>query len=79
MAEANTKDIIIERNTPKGMTHPIAKKEVLGAVDESLIGKQDMLSLATYLRQIAGKPRGREGGATDLNSHFEEFIVREGG
>lgn len=37
-----------------------------------------MVGLAEYLKDIAGKPRGTAtGGKEDLNSHSEEFIVRD--
>lgn len=43
-----------------------------------MLPKQELVPLVDYLRDIAGKPRGNAtGGREDLNSHAEEFIVRE--
>ncbi len=40
--------------------------------------KQEMVPLVDYLRDIAAKPRGSAtGGKEDLNSHDEEFIIKD--
>ena len=36
-----------------------------------------MVRLVDYLRDFAAKPRGTVGGNTDLNSHFEQFIIKD--
>ena len=69
----------IERSKPKGPGHPLATQEALGRVNSLMEGKQDMVSLADYLGNPSGKTRGTKGGKEDLNSHFEEFIIREDG
>ena len=80
MSESQTETLpIIERKSPTGSKHELANQSALDRVDEMMAGKQDMPSLATYLKDIAGKPRGVQGGNADLNSHFEEFVVRQGG
>lgn len=70
-----TTPIAIERNNPVGLK--VIDQVDLGRVDEMMEGKQDVVGLATYIRDVDGKPRGLQGGKIDLNSHFEEFIVRE--
>ena len=69
----------IARNQSTGEKHPLADQSQLDRVSHLMEGVQDMVPLAIYLKDIAGKPRGTEGGNKDLNSHFEEFIVKEGG
>lgn len=74
----NMTEVSIERNLPKGESHPLASAEVMTDVTASMGPKQEMVPLITYLRDIAGKPRGAAtGGKEDLNSHNEEFIVKD--
>lgn len=76
MSEINMSNI--EINTPHGETHPLAQASVLEDVRQTMGPKQEMVPLVDYLRNIAGKPRGSAtGGKEDLNSHSEEFIVKD--
>lgn len=70
---------VIESNKPIGNQHELANQGALDRVNELMSGKQDLVPLATYMKEIAGKPRGVQGGNADLNSHFEEFIVKDKG
>lgn len=67
----------IEQIKPKGNS-PITQKD-LADVKEVMSGKQEIVGLARYLTEMADKPRGINGGKEDLNSHFEEFIIKENG
>lgn len=69
----------ITKSEPKGSRHGLANQSALDRVNEMMTGKQDVVGLATYLSEVAGKPRGTQGGIADLNSHFEEYIVRKDG
>lgn len=69
----------IQRSQPVGARHELANQGTLDRVNELMRGKQDLVPLAIYMKEIAGKSRGTRGGAVDLNSHFEEFIVRKDG
>lgn len=76
MSESNMSNI--EISTPHGETHPLAQATVLEDVKHTMGPKQEMVPLVDYLRDIAGKPRGSAtGGKEDLNSHNEEFIVKD--
>lgn len=66
----------IEINKPTGETHPLAQAPVLADVKANVGPKQELVPLVDYLKNIAGKQRGTKGGAEDLNSHGEEFIVK---
>ncbi len=78
MTEQTTTELpSITRSEPKGTRHDLANQGALNRVNEMMVGKQDVVGLATYLSEVAGKPRGTQGGNTDLNSHFEEYIVRK--
>lgn len=69
----------IDRSTPIGDGHPIVQKGVMEDVTTSMLPKQEVVPLINYLTDIAGKPRGNAtGGKEDLNSHTEEFIVKDG-
>lgn len=68
---------VIERNLPTGETHPLARPDVMSGVTSEMAPKQEMVRLVEYLRDVAGKPRGSKGKDEDLNSHFEEFIVKD--
>lgn len=77
MSESNMSNI--ERNTPRGEEHPLASPAVMAEVTEVMGPKQELVPLVTYLTEIAGKPRGNAtGGKEDLNSHNEEFIIKDG-
>ncbi len=76
MTEQADTTLEIQKNEPGSATHPLANQETLSRVNEMMEGKNDIVSMATYFREIAGKPRGIEGGQKDLNSHFEEFVIR---
>lgn len=68
----------IERSKPQGAVHGLTSKAVLDSATESMRSKAKMVSLAQYLKEVAGKPRGRETkGKEDLNSPTEEFIVKD--
>jgi antirestriction protein len=68
----------IEISQPSGETHPLAQASVLEDVKQTMGPKQEIVPLVDYLRDIAGKPRGSAtGGKADLNSHGEEFIVKD--
>ena len=68
----------IERSRPEGATHELTSKVVLDSASESMQSKAKMVGLAEYLRDVAGKPRGTStGGKEDLNSHTEEFIIKD--
>ncbi len=68
----------IERNKPQGESHRLARALVMEDVTRTMLPRQEMVPLITYLTDIAGKPRGNAtGGKEDLNSHNEEFIVRD--
>ena len=76
MSEAESP--IIERSRPRGSEHPLASPVVVADVTEVMGPKQEMVRLVDYLKDIAAKPRGSEtGGKEDLNSHNEEFIVKD--
>lgn len=77
MAESAVETTAIDRSKPKD-TSSISQAD-LDRVNEMMEGRQKVVSLAEYLRDVVGKPRGVDGGNTDLNSHFEEFVVRDGG
>jgi hypothetical protein len=70
--------IKIERNLPQGERHPIANRASLEAITEQNIASQEVVRLVDYFKDIAGKPRGSKGGSEDLNSHREQFIVKQG-
>lgn len=77
MSEAE--NLEIERIRPQGPEHPLATSSVMADVTETMGPKQELVPLVTYLKDIAGKSRGSEtGGKEDLNSHKEEFIVKDG-
>ncbi len=61
----------IEHNKPQGETHPAANQSTLEQVERSMEGKQDMLSLADYIRET-GKQRGP-------NPHYEQYIINQDG
>ena len=62
----------------KGASHPLAQSSILEKTTEQMLPRQEMVPLVDYLREIAGKPRGSAtNGKEDLNSHNEEFIVRD--
>lgn len=67
----------IDRMIPTGPRHALASQAVLDGVGVEMSRKQGMVGLAEYLQNPTGKPRSTEGGAKGLNSHFEEFIVRD--
>lgn len=67
----------IIRNKPEGESHPLANQSQLEHASNLMEGVQDMIPLATYLKDVVGKTRGSDGGDKDLNSHFEEFIIKE--
>lgn len=68
----------IEINTPHGETHPLAQASVLEDVKHTMEPKQEIVPLVDYLRDIAAKPRGSAtNGKEDLNSHNEDFIVKD--
>jgi len=70
--------LTIERSVPQRERHPLANVSVMVEVTENMAPKQEMVPLVDYLRDIAGKPRGSAtGGREDLNSHNEEFIVKD--
>lgn len=72
-------DLTIERSIPQGDTHPLAHEGILGMITEQNRAKQEVVRLIDYLKDIGGKPRGNEtGGKEDLNSHQEDFILKEG-
>ena len=76
MSESNMSNI--EISISHGETHPLARSSVLEDVRQTMGPKQEIVPLVDYLRNIAGKPRGSAtGGKEDLNSHNEEFIVRD--
>ncbi len=78
MSMPESKPLEIERNRPLGDIHPLAAPSVLSSVTEAMRPRQEVVRLVDYLKDIAGKPRGSEtGGKEDLNSHAEEFIVRD--
>lgn len=77
MTEATVTIPAIQRSEPTGARHDLANQGALNRVNEMMAGKQDLVPLATYMQELAGKPRGTQGGNADLNSHFEEFIVRK--
>lgn len=69
----------IEKSKPQGETHALAHQGVLEMITEANRTKQEIVPLVTYLKEIAGKPRGSQtGGKEDLNSHSEELIIKEG-
>lgn len=73
-----TTEVGIERSRPQGPEHPLAKPSVIEDVTAAMFPKQELVPLITYLIDIAGKPRGSStGGKGDLNSHSEEFIVKD--
>ncbi len=76
MSETNMSQI--ELNRPHSEVHPLAKASVLEDVRQTMGPKQEMIPLVDYLRDIAAKPRGSQtGGKEDLNSHNEEFIIKD--
>lgn len=79
MTEQTTELPSIVRSEPKGARHDLANQGALDRVNEMMAGKQDVVGLATYLSEVAGKPRGIQGGNADLNSHFEEYIIKKDG
>jgi hypothetical protein len=69
----------IEKSLPQGETHALAHQGILEMITEANKTKQEVVPLVTYLKDIAGKPRGSQtGGKEDLNSHSEELIIKEG-
>ncbi len=67
----------IEISAPHEETHPLASASVLEDVRQTMGPRQEMVPLVDYLRDIAGKPRGSATqGKEDLNSHNEEFILK---
>lgn len=70
-------EFAIQRNEPVGEGHPLAQASVMQEVSAEMGPKQELVRLVDYLRDFAGKPRGTVGGNTDLNSHFEQFIVKD--
>lgn len=76
MSEANMSQI--EISTSHGEGHPLTQVSVLEDVRQTMGPKQEMVPLVDYLRDVAGKPRGSAtGGREDLNSHNEEFIIKD--
>ncbi len=74
----NDMEQIIERNRPKGEAHQLARASVMEDVTRTMLPRQEMVPLVTYLTEIAGKPRGSAtNGKEDLNSHKEELIIRD--
>jgi hypothetical protein len=71
-------ELAIHRNEPIGDGHPLAQASVMAEVSAEMCPKQEIVPLIKYLQEIAGKPRGTVGGNTDLNSHNEEFIIKDG-
>src|SRR3990172_6119098 len=72
-----TESLEIERSKPQGPEHPLAKTSVMEDVTRTMLPKQELVPLVDYLHDIAAKPRGNAtGGKEDLNSHAEEFIVK---
>lgn len=61
---------------PFNKAHPITTGEAIEQERKKLEGTQEMMSLLEWMQKVNGKPRGTKGGADDLNSHFEEFIVQ---
>lgn len=75
---AENEALIIERSIPSGEKHPLANSSVMAEVTQNMLPKQEVVPLVDYLRDIAGKPRGSAtGGKEDLNSHNEDFIVKD--
>nr|MBI5455485.1 hypothetical protein [Candidatus Levybacteria bacterium] len=71
-------ELTIERSVPQAERHPLAQGSVMAEVTQSMLPKQEVVPLVDYLKDIAGKPRGSAtGGKEDLNSHNEEFIVKD--
>lgn len=76
MPEANMSQIEISK--PIEIGHPLAQAPVLEKVTQANYPQQEMVRLVDYLKDIAAKPRGSEtGGKEDLNSHNEEFIIKD--
>jgi len=76
MSEADMSQI--EISTSHGEGHPLTQASVLEDVRQTMGPKQEMVPLVDYLRDVAGKPRGSAtGGKEDLNSHNEEFIIKD--
>lgn len=72
-----TESLPIEKSKPQGETHALAHQGVLEIITDTNKAKQEIVPLAKYLKDFAGKPRGNQtGGKEDLNSHNEEFIIR---
>lgn len=68
----------IEINKPNETGNPLAQASVLDEVKQTTYSQQEMMPLVDYLRDVAVKPRGSvTGGKEDLNSHNEEFIVKD--
>jgi hypothetical protein len=80
MTEAKIGTPIIERSKPQAEhIHALAHQGILDMITEQNRLKQEVIPLVDYLRDIAGKPRGDStGGKEDLNSHSEQFILKEG-
>ncbi len=70
-------EFIIERNQPIREGHPLAQASVMQEVSAEMGQRQGLVRLVDYLQDFAEKPRGTVGGNTDLNSHFEDFIIRD--
>ncbi len=64
---------------PTGTPHELANPKFLEGLSMKIEPRRKLVPLFEYLKGAQNKPRGQEGGQTDLNSHFEQFIVREGG
>ena len=64
---------------PVGKQHELANQATLDRVSMSMQDKAQMIPLYEYLGRENAKPRGFVGGETDLNSHYDTFILKEGG
>lgn len=72
-------DLQIKRSAPQGEAHAFAHQGMLDMISVQNKSKQEIIPLVEYLQEIAGKPRGSAtGGKEDLNSHAEQFIIKEG-
>jgi len=64
---------------PSGKPHELVSASTLEGASMDLKTRREMIPLFEYLGRENAKPRGTEGGNTDLNSHKETFILREDG
>lgn len=62
---------------PAGKAHELVNVKTLEGASMDIKTRREMIPLFEYLGRENAKPRGIEGGNTDLNSHTETFILRE--